>query len=108
MRKIEKEMLEAIRNRVRYWSKDNTQVKWNSIVEGSNGTKHIAKLDVFLHGNHIATVYPDIGEIKVNLYTLRSWPSMTTRSRLRALGADLESIKGVLHLNGKSIYSEAK
>lgn len=108
MRKIEQQMNDAIRNRARYWGKDNTRVEWNSIVEGSNGTKHIAKSDVFLHGNHIATVYQDTGEIKVNLYTLRKWPSMTTRSRLRALGADLVSIKGVLHLNGKSIYSEAE
>ena len=106
MRKIEKEMINAIHSRVRSWQKDNTRVEWNSIVEGSNGTKHVAKSEVFLHGNHIATVYQDTGELKVNLYTLRKWPSMTTRSRLRALGADLVSIKGVLHLNGKSIYAE--
>ena len=106
MRKIEKEMLNAIRNRVRYWGKDNTRVEWNSIVKGSAPMRHVAKSDVFLHGNHIATVYQDTGEIEVNLYTLRKWPSMTTRSRLRALGANLVSIKGVLHLNGKSIYAE--
>ena len=106
MRKIEKEMINAINSRARSWQKDNTRVEWNSIVEGSNGTKHVAKSDVFLHGNHIATVYQDTGELKVNLYTLRKWPSMTTRSRLRALGANLVSIKGTLHLNGKSIYAE--
>ena len=90
MRKIEQQMLEAIRNR-QFWCKDNTMVH-------SDG-------NVYLHGNNIAQV-TDTGEIKVNLYTLRKWPSMTTRSRLWALGADLVSIKGVLHLNGKSIYAE--
>ena len=89
MRKIEKEMLNALRNGAT-WNKDNTMVHCSG--------------DVYLHGNHIANVDPDTGELKVNLYTLRKWPSMTTRSRLRALGANLVSIKGVLHLNGKSIY----
>ena len=91
MRKIEKEMIQALRDH-KVWAKDNTMVF-------SNG-------DVFLHRNHIATVYPDTGELKVNLYTLRKWPSMTTRSRLRALGANLVNIKGTLHLDGKSIYAE--
>ena len=90
MRKIEQQMNDAIRNKS-FWCKDNTMVH-------SDG-------NVYLHGNNIAQV-TDTGEIKVNLYTLRRWPSMTTRSRLRALGADLVSIKGVLHLNGKSIYAE--
>ena len=89
MRKIEKEMLNAISEQ-RYWHKDNTMVHSDGMV--------------YLHGNHIATVNDD--SIDINLYTLRRWPTMTTRSRLRALGADLVSIKGVLHLNGKSIYAE--
>ena len=91
MRKIEKEMLQALKEH-KVWAKDNTMVF-------SNG-------DVFLHRNHIATVYPDTEELKVNLDTLRDWPSMTTRSRLRALGANLVSIKGILHLNGVSIYAQ--
>ena len=92
MRKIEKEMIEALKTN-RYWSKDNT------MVHGGSG-------DVYLHGNHIANVSKD-GVLKVNLYTLRKWPSMTTRSRLRALGAHLVSIKGTLHLDGKSIWEGA-
>ena len=106
MRKIEQEMISAIHSRARSWHKDNTRVEWNSIVKGSNPMRHVAKSDVFLHGNHIATFYQDTGKLEVNLYTLRKWPSMTTRSRLRALGADLVSIKGTLHLNGKSIWAE--
>ena len=92
MRKIEKEMIQALKGK-RYWKKDNTMVH-------SYGA-------VYLHDNHIADVDPNTGELKVNLYTLRKWPSMTTRSRLRALGANLVSIKGTLHLDGKSIWSEA-
>lgn len=93
MRKIEKEMINACVNR-KTWQKDNTMV----IIDGENTIK------VFLHLNHIASFVD--GMLKVNLDTLRRWPSMTTRSRLRALGANLVSIKGTLHLDGKSIYSE--
>ena len=91
MRKIEQQMVNALRSGCT-WHKDNTMVHCNG--------------DVYLHNNHIANVSPDTGKVTVNLYTLRKWPSMTTRSRLRALGADLVSIKGTLHLNGKSIYAE--
>ena len=100
MRKIEQQMNQAIaafKNVYNWdsltWNKDNT-----SVVRQPDGF-----IDVYLHGNHIA----QIGErLIVNLDTLRRWPSMTTRSRLRALGANLVSIKGTLHLNGKSIYAE--
>ena len=92
MRKIEKEMVQACVAETS-WHKDNTQ------VIGRKGYTQ-----VFLHGNHIASFVD--GMLQVNLDTLRRWPSMTTRSRLRALGADLVSIKGTLHLNGKSIYAQ--
>lgn len=95
MRKIEQKMNEAVVNN-KAWQGSNTTV---SPIDDVNCA-------VFLHGNHIADVNSDTGFVMVNLNTLRNWPSMTTRSRLRALGADLVSIKGVLHLNGKSIYSE--
>ena len=101
MRKIEQQMLEAIRNKTIHWQNSNT---WVGFYESPNSEKLTS--EVFLHGNHIATYDHKAEELKVNLYTLRRWPSMTTRSRLRALGADLVSIKGVLHLNGKSIYAE--
>ena len=91
MRKIEQEMIQALQT-------NSYLCKGNTMVHGNDG-------DVYLHGNHIANVSKD-GVLKVNLYTLRKWPSMTTRSRLRALGADLVSIKGTLHLNGKSIWAE--
>ncbi len=98
MRKIEQQMIAACvalqkNPSLSNWQKDNTG------VSGSKGL-----VNVYLHGNHIASFVD--GMLQVNLDTLRRWPSMTTRSRLRALGANLVSIKGTLHLNGKSIYAE--
>ena len=100
MRNIEKETNHAIsallNNRGVYrWQKANTSITSN----------YAGECEVFLHNNHIATVSKE--GLKVNLYTLRKWPSMTTRSRLRALGADLVSIKGTLHLDGRSIWEGA-
>ena len=97
MRKIEKEMIKAAatinqQETPTCWKKDNT------VVTGKRGF-----VTIYLHDNHIASFVD--GMLEVNLDTLRRWPSMTTRSRLRALGADLVSIKGVLHLNGESIYA---
>lgn len=101
MRKIEREMNQAVRAfqnvqnwETLRWSKDNTKV-----VRQPDGF-----IDVYLHGNHIA----QIGNyLLVNINTLRRWPSRTTRSRLRALGANLVSIKGTLHLDGRSIWEGA-
>ena len=103
MRKIEQQMNDAIRERKIHWESGNT---WVGFYETPNSEQIVS--EIFLHGNNIASYDHKTGQLKVNLYTLRRWPSMTTRSRLRALGADLVSIKGVLHLNGKSIYSEAE
>jgi len=69
MRKIEREMNEAIRTR-QYWSKDNTRVEISPL-----GNAH-----VFLHNNHIATV-------KANSALLfdGGWQTVTTKSRLNAI-----------------------
>ncbi len=68
MRKIERAMNRAIRNGVNF-SNSNTQVSHDS--EGAN---------VFLHGNHIATV-TDHALILFD----GGWQSNTTKSRLNAL-----------------------
>ena len=104
MRKIEKEMSSAVMQHIN-WNKDNTAVYFISATE--SGNPHGARSELYLHGNHIADYWHDSGELDVDIRTLQQWPSMTTRSRLRALGADLVSIKGILHLDGKSIYNEA-
>lgn len=100
MRKIEKEMLSAVQ-RITLNPQALGFSKANTIVCNAGD-----RAKVFLHGNHIADVL-NSGKLEVNLYTLRKWPSMTTRSRLRALGARLVSIKGDLHLDGKSIWEGA-
>lgn len=90
MRQIEKEMLDAVESG-REWSKDNTAVTMPLL----------GRLFVFLHGHHIATV--DRLKVTPNVQTLREWPTRTTMSRLRALGVDVCTRKGVVHLNGEPL-----
>lgn len=92
MRKIEQQMVDAVRNKaVRF-------VNGNTWVSGDGD-----KSQVFLHNNHVATVHHDTGKLDVNHCTLRQWPTNTTKSRLRALGAKIETRKGVLYVNGEVI-----
>lgn len=90
MRKIELQMLNAIENR-KAWQSGNTTV--TPRFDGS--------LSVYLHGNHIADVVNS--QINVNVYTLRQWSTPTTKSRLRALGADVSTRKGITYLNNVAI-----
>ena len=69
MRKIERQMNSAIRNRINF-SSANTAVR-----HGFEG-----EADVYLHGNHIATVKSNSIIIKDG-----GWQSNTTKSRLNAL-----------------------
>ena len=88
MRKIEKDMLNAVNNGAN-WANGNTQVVHiNGIAQ------------VFLHGNHIASVY---GEPEANVETLKTWPSRTTMSRLRVLGVNVRQSKGVIYLNDQPV-----
>lgn len=98
MRLIEKEMNHAVDNGLD-WRKDNTEVVtvagFRSCMSG-----------VYLHGHHIANVYCNMaGErlVTVNADTLGAWPTRTTMSRLRALGVDVCTRKGVVHLDGKPL-----
>ena len=69
MRKIERQMNEAIRTGNNF-SSSNTMVK------------HFGKdTEVFLHGNHIATVT----DKDLTLYSGGGWFTNTTKSRLNAL-----------------------
>lgn len=90
MRKVEKQMIAAIKNR--------------SPFHGRNTTVYIntSKAEIFLHGNHIADWTWD-GGLSVNEYTLSRWPSVTTKSRLRALGANVYTKKHQVYLDGKAI-----
>ena len=75
MRKIEQEMNRAIRYR-RNFSKANTSVRRYKV----NGVT--TEMDVFLHGNHIASL-----DTVSNHLTIKDggWQSVTTKSRLNAL-----------------------
>lgn len=96
MRKIEQQMLNAIENR-KAWQSGNTMVV-------PTNTDNMA---VYLHGNHIADVGSILGAnrmfLVVNQETLRQWQTPTTKSRLRALGADVSTRKGITYLNNVAI-----
>jgi len=91
MRKIEEEMVDAVRKRRSTWRGGNTSV---NTVHG--------RTEVFLHSHHIATIKED-GEVEVNKFTLRKWPTVTTKSRLRALGVDVRTKNHVTYLNGEAV-----
>ena len=76
MRKIEMEMNSAIRHR-RNFSKANTSVR---CFKNRNGIT--TDVDVFLHGNHIASL-----DTATNALTIKDggWQSVTTKSRLNAI-----------------------
>ena len=70
MRKVEEQMNQAIRYR-RNWAGSNTMVRvYKEVIE------------VFLHGNHIASV--DTATNNLTLFD-GGWQSNTTKSRLNAL-----------------------
>ena len=72
MRKIEKEMNNAVRNKIA-WSKSNTLTTFSSDLK---------ECFIYLHGNHIATYNYTLKELE--LYD-GGWQSNTTKSRLNAL-----------------------
>lgn len=96
MRKIEQQMLNAIENR-KAWQSGNTMVVPTTADN----------MAVYLHGNHIADVGSILGAnrmfLVVNQETLRRWQTPTTKSRLRALGADVSTRKGITYLNNVAI-----
>lgn len=90
MKAIEREMLNAMSDGKKHWSKDNTSIERLNSIEGTQWYKY----SVRLHGNHIATVIvPNPGQHRVLTYvdyeTLREYPTVTTKSRLRALGVNV-------------------
>lgn len=90
MRKIEKQMNEAINNREPFLC-SNTEV--TEYEGGSQG--------VYLHGHLIASIVDH--EPHVYIPTLKRWPTRTTMSRLRALGVDVCTRRGDIYLNGEKL-----
>ena len=72
MRKLEREMNQAIRGQ-RNWAGSNT-----TVFTTDNGLEST----VYLHGNHIATYFHDTRELQ--LFD-GGWQTVTTKSRLNAL-----------------------
>ena len=73
MRKIEREMIQAIIDR-RSFNKANTQVVRHEGLP-------ICSSSVYLHGNRIAN-YTDDGRLQINH---QGWKTVTTKSRLNSL-----------------------
>lgn len=97
MRKIEQEMLNAVRS-IRSWQGGNTTVFTAGGI-----------ITVCLHGNRIATSagtdtgYSGSPTMKPDLDTFRKWPSRTTCSRLRALGIAASLKNGLPCIDGEAI-----
>lgn len=101
MRVIEKQMLNAIDNKID-WTKDNTSVFFISANE--SGNPHGSRSEVYLHGNHIASYWHGLNDaLEVCENTLKRYPTNTTKSRLRALGVNVTTKRGVTYLNGEVI-----
>ena len=97
MRKIEKEMLRAIQEK-RYWNSGNTCVEYVNA-----GNPHGTRSEIYLHGNHIADYWHDSKTLDVDLKTLARWSTVTTKSRLRALGANVYTKNHVTYLGDEAI-----
>jgi len=93
MRLIEQQMNNAITTKAA-WFKDNTRVRYSA----SDNTSHVR-----LFGNHIAYYDHTNGTIVCNLRTLSEHPTNTTKSRLRALGVDVYTRKGITYVNDKEV-----
>ncbi len=92
MRKIEEQMISAIHSQKR-WSMANTIV---SPIDDTN-------VAVYLHGHEIAIVNTYNGFTMANVDTLRRYPTNTTKSRLRALGVNVATRKGITYLDNVAI-----
>jgi hypothetical protein len=100
MRKIEQAMLNAVHNGESF-QQGNTQVWFISARESGNPLG--SRSEIYLHGNHIASYWHREALLEVNSRTLGEWPTPTTKSRLRALGATITTKKGKTYLDGAEI-----
>lgn len=93
MNKIEQDMCEVVIQK-RDMSKGNTCVIYVPASHASG---------VFLHENHLGNFMHDTGEFVTNTDTLREFPTVTTISRLKALGVDIHRTKKMIWLDGECI-----
>lgn len=100
MKAIEQEMLRAIFNNKEHWSKDNTSIEREDLPD------EVSHYHVYLHGNHIATVaHKHMRTLSViaDENTLQDYPTVTTKSRLRALGVNVYTKAYTTYLDGEPI-----
>ena len=93
MRQIEKEMNNAVKNKIA-WSKSNTLTTFSSDLK---------ECFIYLHGNHIATYNYTLKELE--LYD-GGWQSNTTKSRLNALCNEFATGFGVFQKNWNWFISD--
>lgn len=92
MRKVEQEMLSAVEGRTSM-SNGSTMVSYTPNEDGFEiDPLKEARSEIFLHGNLIATYWHNTSELDVNMKVYEKWPTNTTKSRLRALGADIDKL----------------
>lgn len=84
MRKIEQQMINAIKNKQNFNS-GNTRVEYLPEIDTTEQSK-LEHARVYLHTNHIATFAYDRNEYIMNKNTLFLWPTNTTKSRLNSMG----------------------
>ena len=83
MRKIEREMLQAIVDDRPHWSKDNTRVVlWDGNKDTTHPDHGRKTYRVYLHGHWIAEYTPSDSSLKVNNC---GYETNTTKSRLNVL-----------------------
>ena len=102
MRKIEQQMLNAVHSKADKWTNNNTAVFY--ISAGESGNPFGSRSEIYLHGNLIAEYWHDEkAPLAVNRQTLARWSTPTTKSRLRALGANVATRKGITYLNNEPV-----
>lgn len=102
MRKIEQQMLNAVYSKADKWVNNNTAVFYISASE--SGNPNGSRSEIYLHGNLIAEYWHDLPTpLEVDTATLARWSTPTTKSRLRALGANVTTRKGVTYLDNVAV-----
>ena len=90
MRKIDKNVVNAVNNRFNYKS-GNTRVE----VVNNEGAKNVF---VYLHGNLIYQIVDNVA-----FFTLAGWNTPTTLGRLNALGVNVKQKNYKAVFNGREI-----
>ena len=95
-------MLNAVHSKISKWTNNNTAVFYISASE--SGNPNGSRSEIYLHGNLIAEYWHDApAPLEVDTRTLARWSTPTTKSRLRALGANVATRKGVTYLDNVAI-----